>query len=314
MLDSVGLVHMNGRVYDPLIGRFLSADPIIQTISMSQAINPYSYVMNIPLALIDPSGYSWLSHLVSSVGNLFKQAAHSATFRFILSIAIVVALPYMAPGLFQGFAGQVLLGAIQQGIASGNLRGAGNGAISTALSNEVGVPIKVSPLSSKHASATSTEEAHSASKRIDFSQPRFTILDRIIYQEVDRYNSDNGYSLLDDEYLDPDLIRAIVAVESGPFGRVYENDPMQVNNTGDWDTAKGTVAGLTRGQAPGPIVGIRAGIAWLRYKAYIHNKAGVSVRFRGWTSAVSRYNAGGDAYYLSKVETTWAGITLEYAQ
>jgi RHS repeat-associated protein len=42
MLDAVGLVNMNGRVYDPLIGRFLSADPIIQTINLSQALNPYS--------------------------------------------------------------------------------------------------------------------------------------------------------------------------------------------------------------------------------------------------------------------------------
>src|SRR5690606_6813222 len=28
-LDNVMLVHMNGRVYDPAIGRFLSADPFI---------------------------------------------------------------------------------------------------------------------------------------------------------------------------------------------------------------------------------------------------------------------------------------------
>jgi RHS repeat-associated protein len=27
MLDAVGLIHMNGRVYDPALGRFLSADP-----------------------------------------------------------------------------------------------------------------------------------------------------------------------------------------------------------------------------------------------------------------------------------------------
>jgi RHS repeat-associated protein len=27
MIDSVDLVHMNGRIYDPEIGRFLSADP-----------------------------------------------------------------------------------------------------------------------------------------------------------------------------------------------------------------------------------------------------------------------------------------------
>ncbi|MCC7464583.1 MAG: RHS repeat-associated core domain-containing protein [Gammaproteobacteria bacterium] len=52
MLDALGLVNMNGRVYDPLIGRFLSADPIIQTLSLSQALNPYSYVMNRPLTCV----------------------------------------------------------------------------------------------------------------------------------------------------------------------------------------------------------------------------------------------------------------------
>ena len=29
-LDEMGLIHMNGRIYDPLIGRFMSADPFIQ--------------------------------------------------------------------------------------------------------------------------------------------------------------------------------------------------------------------------------------------------------------------------------------------
>ena len=73
MLDAVGLVNMNGRVYDPLIGRFLSADPIIQTIALCQALNPYSYVMNMPLTLTDPSGYSWLSKLFHSIGHFLKK-------------------------------------------------------------------------------------------------------------------------------------------------------------------------------------------------------------------------------------------------
>ena len=73
MLDAVNLIHMNGRVYDPHLGRFLSADPIIQTISLSQALNPFSYVMNNPLTLIDPSGYSWLSSLFRSVGHFLKK-------------------------------------------------------------------------------------------------------------------------------------------------------------------------------------------------------------------------------------------------
>jgi len=49
--------HMNGRVYDPQIGRFLSADPFVQAPESSQSFNRYSYVMNNPLSLVDPSGY-----------------------------------------------------------------------------------------------------------------------------------------------------------------------------------------------------------------------------------------------------------------
>jgi hypothetical protein len=49
------------QVYDPNIGRFISADPYIQEPSMSQSFNRYSYVMNDPLSLTDPSRFSWLS-------------------------------------------------------------------------------------------------------------------------------------------------------------------------------------------------------------------------------------------------------------
>lgn len=30
MVDGAGIVHMQGRIYDPLLGRFLQADPIVQ--------------------------------------------------------------------------------------------------------------------------------------------------------------------------------------------------------------------------------------------------------------------------------------------
>ena len=57
-LDNLaGLVHMNGRLEDPITGRMLSVDPMYQAPTNSQSVNPYSYVMNNPLSLTDPSGY-----------------------------------------------------------------------------------------------------------------------------------------------------------------------------------------------------------------------------------------------------------------
>ena len=50
-------IHMNGRAYDYNLGRFLSVDPFIQAPGNSQSMNPYSYIMNNPLAGTDPSGY-----------------------------------------------------------------------------------------------------------------------------------------------------------------------------------------------------------------------------------------------------------------
>lgn len=48
---------MNGRIYDPVIGRFQSADPYIQDPNNQQSYNRYSYVLNDPLILTDPTGY-----------------------------------------------------------------------------------------------------------------------------------------------------------------------------------------------------------------------------------------------------------------
>jgi RHS repeat-associated protein len=91
-LDPIGLIHMNGRVYDAEIGRFLSADAVIQDISNSQALNAYSYVQNNPLSFTDPSGF-FLSGLFHKIGNFFRSVAHaigrvvrSSVFRSVLTI------------------------------------------------------------------------------------------------------------------------------------------------------------------------------------------------------------------------------------
>jgi RHS repeat-associated protein len=56
-LHDVGIVHMNGRIYDPKLGRVLSADPFVQFAGDGQSYNRYSYALNNPLAYTDPSGF-----------------------------------------------------------------------------------------------------------------------------------------------------------------------------------------------------------------------------------------------------------------
>lgn len=57
MLDNLNLIHMNGRAQDPILGRFVSADPLITEPLNTQNFNRYSYVYNNPLSNIDPSGF-----------------------------------------------------------------------------------------------------------------------------------------------------------------------------------------------------------------------------------------------------------------
>ncbi len=56
-LDKYALINMNGRVYDPVTGRFLSPDPYIQNPYSAQNFDRYSYCWNNPLKYVDPSGY-----------------------------------------------------------------------------------------------------------------------------------------------------------------------------------------------------------------------------------------------------------------
>ena len=62
-VDHLELVHMGGRVYDPVLGRFLSPDPFVTVPLSSQGYNRYTYVANNPLSLTDPSGHGFWSFL-----------------------------------------------------------------------------------------------------------------------------------------------------------------------------------------------------------------------------------------------------------
>lgn len=66
-MDPVNLVHMNGRLYDPITARMLSADPTVPEMTNPQALNRYAYVLNNPLGYSDPSGYKPM-YLVGNQG------------------------------------------------------------------------------------------------------------------------------------------------------------------------------------------------------------------------------------------------------
>ena len=75
MLPEFSLINMNGRLYDPLLGRFLSTDNFVQEPTNSQNFNRYTYCLNNPLKYTDPSG-EWaflddgIAMLVGGVINL----------------------------------------------------------------------------------------------------------------------------------------------------------------------------------------------------------------------------------------------------
>jgi len=88
-LSVAGLVHLNGRIYDPMLGRMTSADPTVPDPLNAQAWNRYSYVGNDPLTFTDPTGFSWLTHFFHAVAS-FLQA--NPLVRSVLQIGITTLL------------------------------------------------------------------------------------------------------------------------------------------------------------------------------------------------------------------------------
>jgi RHS repeat-associated protein len=55
-LDVFKIINMNARLYDPVIGRFFSPDPVIQDFEATQSLNRYSYCQNNPVNRVDLDG------------------------------------------------------------------------------------------------------------------------------------------------------------------------------------------------------------------------------------------------------------------
>jgi len=58
MLPEFGLINMNARLYDPVLGRMLSPDNYLANAGYTQDYNRYSYARNNPIKYTDPDGNS----------------------------------------------------------------------------------------------------------------------------------------------------------------------------------------------------------------------------------------------------------------
>ena len=80
------LINMNGRLYDPLVGAFVSPDPSVQAPDNTQGMNRYTYCMNNPLRYVDPSGYTWF-------GSFFRWAGKAVCNVVVNVVVMTIAVP-----------------------------------------------------------------------------------------------------------------------------------------------------------------------------------------------------------------------------
>jgi RHS repeat-associated protein len=124
-LDDVGIVHMNGRLYDAHIGRFLQSDPVVGDSLDLQTFNRYSYVMNNPLNMTDPSGECPVCIIAIGVAYAASTAITNPRLRMVVAIAAAIAIgpEALAIGVAEG---GVVLSVGVAGFSSGLIASGGD--------------------------------------------------------------------------------------------------------------------------------------------------------------------------------------------
>lgn len=141
-LDDVGVIHMNGRIFDPRLGVFMQADPYIQDPMNLQNFNRYTYCYNNPMTCTDPSGYfslrkvlrkaavAWLFSMDPVGFMLARKVARTKVGYQLGAVAIGVVSAVFCNGgaaacnavgqaIWAGFAGQSFSSAVRVGLISG---------------------------------------------------------------------------------------------------------------------------------------------------------------------------------------------------
>ncbi len=150
MLPEFGIINMNGRLYDPVLGRFFSPDPYVQFVGSPQSYNRYSYCLNNPLKYTDPSGQSIAGFVAFGLFNLATSMMrasfnHENIWKAGAMSLLSSAVSYGIGALFKttGSIGHELLRAGTHGAASGvlNMIGGGDfvsGLVSGAVASGIG--------------------------------------------------------------------------------------------------------------------------------------------------------------------------------
>ncbi len=127
-LDATGMYFYGARYYDPEIGRFVTADTIVQAPYDPQSLNRYSYCRNNPLNYVDPSGHSFW-------GNFWK------TLVGIVATVVSIAIPVLAPAMWAVNSAISLYTSIQTGNMLGFVGGVVGGAVFGALGKSLALGI-----------------------------------------------------------------------------------------------------------------------------------------------------------------------------
>ena len=126
---------MNGRVYDPVLARFLSPDPYVQAPGFTQSLNRYSYCMNNPFKYTDPDGEFWQFVIAAAIGGVFNLASQMISGNvYDIGDAFkafgVGALAGLAgAGAGAGVTGVIKIGGFAAGAAIGGAAGAAGGLV-----------------------------------------------------------------------------------------------------------------------------------------------------------------------------------------
>jgi RHS repeat-associated protein len=127
--DEVGLINMNAREYDPVIGRFVSADPVLDSGVPSQALNRYTYAGNNPLSVVDPTGHGW-KKWKKKLRKIFKAVVAVVATVFTAGVAaFAMASVMVATGVTSALAGLGAAGVFAANLTIGAIGGAIGGGV-----------------------------------------------------------------------------------------------------------------------------------------------------------------------------------------